>query len=103
VKNLLRNVAYASIMIAATTLTIHNLNKPAQAQIPAGTIIGYSTSGCSWHNVMLSNGDVYARTGNCASFDSSPAVYVGNFFDNQPTPTSPTTWSAIKSRFGDQK
>jgi len=62
-RNLLRNLAYASIIVAATAVTVHQFSQPAEAQ-GSGTIVGYHVNGIvNSHSAdgsfMLSNGDVY--------------------------------------------
>lgn len=98
-KNLLRNVAYASIIVAATAFTVHQLNEPAQAG--SQTIVGFYASSAPCGGVfMTSNGDVYqyvvAAGGGCGS--ATPETnYLGNVWQN-PINVEPSTWSQIKAR-----
>lgn len=98
-KNLLRNVAYASIIVAATTVTVTHLNRPAEAQSLNGSIVGYhalnqtGTEGIA----MVSNGDVFwfelASGGGGAQLH-----YRGNIWSSGPINVEPSTWSGIKTK-----
>lgn len=82
-KNLLRNLAYASVIVAGTAVTVHQFNRPAGAQ-SGSSIVGYhaidNNPGCVAGTFILSNGDVYYLavpvSGNCGH-QPAPA-FVGN-------------------------
>ena len=78
--------------------------QPAQAQAPEA-ISGYHpvlNGGFIYHEVMLSNGDLYQQAHNADSpqlgFRGDGLVYVGNFWDSTPVPTSNESWGTIKAK-----
>jgi hypothetical protein len=55
------------------------------------------------HYVMLNNGDVYYREvydPGTGYYSTHPAKYMGNYWSDQPVPTSPSTWGGVKSQLG---
>jgi len=95
-KKLLRNVAYASVIVAALTVTIQSLNRPASAQPPGRVIVGTYMGDYDKPVVMLDNGDVYRLP---VGF-GGPPQYMGNFWGDQPINVSPSTWSGLKTKLG---
>ncbi len=95
-RNLLRNLAYASIIVAATAVTVMQFNRPAGAT-GAGTGI-VAIYGQGYNNAVDSNGDVYLVT----ALEGSPfsSRYMGNIYGAAPINVEPSTWSGIKAKGG---
>lgn len=95
-KNLLRNLAYASVIVAALTFTVCQVVRPAQATpLPGRVIVGAYLGDPALPAIILDNGDVWRRW-----FGNAAPEYVGNFWGDQPINVSPSTWSNIKSKLG---
>lgn len=94
-KNLLRDLACMSVILAALTITITHLNRPAEAQGSSQTIVAVNGSD-NQGLAVTPNGDVYRiRSYEGESFTST---YIGNvFYGTSPIATQPTTWSGVKT------
>ena len=124
-KNLLRNLAYASVIIAATTVTIHELSKPVSASIlgcvvsatyavvltsdgkmieldyPHGwSDIGYPPIPISPSQVayVLRPQAFVDTNGNGWMYSGSQWVNIGPPPCDMPINVEPTTWSGVKAR-----
>lgn len=101
-KNLLRNLAYSSVLVAAISFTVIQFTRPAQAQ--SGSQIAAAT----FHNsgdcqadgaVLLTNGDVYHIVVGTCGFPPTTTL-VGNIWGGSPIAVEPSTWSGIKTKLG---
>lgn len=92
----LRDLAYASVTVAALTAAGHFASRPAGAQSVSRSIVGFSyESGCS-QIVVTETGDVWrAHVGpGCAT---QPTEYLGNIWNGTaPTAAKPQSWGGLK-------
>ena len=95
------------VLIGVVVMQWQQGPQPAQAQAP-DAVAGYravGNGGLIYHEVMLSNGDIYqqSHSGDSAQlgFRGDGLIYVGNFWDGGPTPTNPQSWGGIKGKYGD--
>lgn len=96
----LRELAYASVVVASLAAAGHFMGRNAEAQSAGGRdIVAVTTDAyASFNWVYLANGDV-VRVRISGNFD---AATVGNIFTAAPPPTAvqPQTWSQIKAAHG---
>lgn len=99
-RNLLRNLAYASVIVAATTFTVTQLNRPADAQGLGQTVVSshlVASPRCGAEGLVLTySGDLFYVSVGCA--DSPGANFIGNIWSDGPINVEPSTWSQIKAK-----
>lgn len=97
----LRELAYASVIVAALAVAGHELAGRAEAQGGNQQVVGFASDGYSTYT-MVAGGDVYRQRANGpgGEFLNAP-VYVGNFWTGTgATSIQPQTWSQIKAAHG---
>lgn len=98
-KSLLRNLAYASVTVAALAATAHYLGQPARAQSGSASVVAISPQplGGQGQTVITADGDIYR-----VSYDPTSGALIsvrqGNVFAlGAPTPTQNKSWGQIKA------
>ena len=93
-------------LMMAVVVGFHVGSPSVSAQAP-GVIAEYfmelGSKNC--HYLVMENGDVWVREAINCSDDArwlQPAVFMGNFFDGGPIPTSPSTWGKVKGQYEDK-
>lgn len=98
-KNLLRNMAYASVILAAVSVVLHEMGGTAGAQSGGSQVVA-ATGDAYLASVYMANGDVYLVTHQ----QTGPSTFAftsqlrGNVFTGAgPTPTATKSWGSLKS------
>ncbi len=101
-KNLLRNLAYASIIVASLTAAAHFAYRPASAQTAGDrSVVAVLSFGNQTQMVYLANGEIWRQEGTPLSGGYIGTAYFGQAFGAAgPTATAPKTWSSVKGGAG---
>lgn len=101
----MKKLMYLSISMLCLAITMligfHIGSQSVKAQAPEA-ISGYriyQDGGHVRHFVLLSNGDIYRRQHPQGSESLAPLVYLGNFWEGGPVPTSPQSLGGVKEQY----